>query len=192
LCGALCLDPLTPQFHWGNRDEHRPISTSSLASSVLSKSRLSRSKKRGTEHPGSDVLGKDGIIIMDSPSNPGVPIVYRSAEMKASNPDRLNLNMRQLPVLPILEGEEKLRMLNLQHNSIPHLQNLGVLRRLVFLDLYDNLVQEITGLDSLSSLRVLMLGRNRYRRSRTSLLGRSHDLVGGVVACCFIAETQTT
>lgn len=164
MCACVLLDSasMAHQFHWGSRDEHRPISTSSLASSVLSKNRLSRSKKRGSDHPVPDMLSKDGIIIVDSPTNPGVPIVYRSAEVKAANPDRLNLNMRQLSVLPVLEGEEKLRMLNLQHNSIPHLQNLHILRRLVFLDMYDNLVQEITGLDTLPSLRVLMLGRNRY------------------------------
>ena len=150
------------QFHWASREEHRPISTTSLASSVLSKNRLSRSKKRTSDYAHLDTHSKDGVIIIDSPSNPGVPIVYRSAEVRATNPDRLNLNMRQLPVLPILEGEEKLRMLNLQHNSIPQLQNLNILRRLVFLDMYDNLVQDITGLESLPSLRVLMLGRNRY------------------------------
>ncbi len=152
---------MSHQFHWNSRDDHRPISTSSLASSVLSKSRLSRSKKRTADHPMPDMFGKDGIIIVDSPSNPGVPIVYRSADFRAANPDRLNLNMRQLPVMPILEGEEKLRMLNLQHNSISQLQNLHLLRRLVFLDMYDNLVQDMAGLDSLPALRVLMLGRNR-------------------------------
>ena len=60
-----------------------------------------------------------------------------------------------------LQGEEQLRLLNLQHNSITKMQHLGHLHRLVFLDFYDNLLQEITGLDNLGSLRVLMLGRNR-------------------------------
>ena len=62
---------------------------------------------------------------------------------------------------PILEGEERLRMLNLQHNAITQLQHLSSLRRLVFLDLYDNLISEISGLDALLSLRVLMLGKNK-------------------------------
>lgn len=42
------------------------------------------------------------------------------------------------------------------------LQHLSGLRRLVFLDLYDNLVQDMSGLEELLSLRVLMLGKNRY------------------------------
>ena len=52
-------------------------------------------------------------------------------------------------------------MLNLQHNAITKLQHLSALRRLVFLDLYDNLISEISGLDTLTSLRVLMLGKNK-------------------------------
>ena len=35
------------------------------------------------------------------------------------------------------------------------------LKRLIFLDLYDNQIEEITGLNSLRSLRVLMLGKNK-------------------------------
>ncbi len=92
---------------------------------------------------------------------PGVPVIYRSPEERSLNPDRLNLDRRQLTACPILEGEERLRLLNLQHNSISRLQYLGCLRRLVFLDLYDNLLHEISGLEGLVSLRVLMLGRNR-------------------------------
>lgn len=71
---------------------------------------------------------------------------------------------------PILEGEERLRMLNLQHNSIMQVQNLSSLRRLVFLDLYDNLISEISGLDALLSLRVLMLGKNKLVYWTTLLL----------------------
>ena len=77
------------------------------------------------------------------------------------NPDRLNLDRRHLTVCPFLEGEERLRLLNLQHNTITRLQNLGNLRRLVFLDVYDNLVHDMSGLEALLSLRVLMLGKNR-------------------------------
>lgn len=104
---------------------------------------------------------KDHVIFTESPVVPGVPVVLRSPEERAANPERLNLDRRQLMVCPILEGEERLRLLNLQHNSIGRIQHLDGLRRLVFLDLYDNLVHEITGLGGLVSLRVLMLGRNR-------------------------------
>lgn len=68
---------------------------------------------------------------------------------------------RRLNICPLLEGEEQLRLLNLQHNMIRHIQHLSALRRLIFLDLYDNMIAEISGLQSLVSLRVLMLGKNR-------------------------------
>ncbi len=103
---------------------------------------------------------------------PGVPVVYRPPEERAVNPDRLNLDRRHLTVCPILEGEDRLRLLNLQHNSISRLQHLSNLRRLVFLDLYDNLVHEVTGLEGLLSLRVLMLGKNRWVGGRGREGGR--------------------
>ena len=62
---------------------------------------------------------------------------------------------------PILEGEDQLRLLNYQHNIIQRIQHLNGLKRLIFLDLYDNQIEEISGLASLRSLRVLMLGKNK-------------------------------
>ena len=62
---------------------------------------------------------------------------------------------------PVLEGEEQLRLLNYQHNSIREISHLSALKRLIFLDLYDNMIEEISGLGNLRSLRVLMLGKNR-------------------------------
>lgn len=58
-------------------------------------------------------------------------------------------------------GLEKLRLLNLQHNLLTHVHSLEPLRRLVFLDLYDNRISDIAGIAGLVSLRVLMLGKNR-------------------------------
>ncbi|PIK35292.1 hypothetical protein BSL78_27879 [Apostichopus japonicus] len=103
----------------------------------------------------------DRVVFSESPSIPGVPIVYRSPEEKGANPDRLNLDRRRLTVCPILEGEEQLRLLNFQHNAIQRIEHLNNLRRLIFLDLYDNRIEEISGLSNLKSLRVLMLGKNR-------------------------------
>ena len=155
-------DPVPMQWQEKTRDNflrHFPNST---------KHRLSRTKLRlqGTEPatvtPSESTTHlRDHVVFTESPVAPGVPVVARPPEDKAVNPERLNLDRKHLMVCPILEGEERLRLLNLQHNSIGRLQHLNNLRRLVFLDLYDNLVQEITGLDSLVSLRVLMLGRNR-------------------------------
>nr|KAI8769795.1 leucine-rich repeat-containing protein 49-like [Biomphalaria glabrata] len=110
------------------------------------------------------ILPGDRVIFSENPSIPGVPVVYRTLEERASNPDRLNLDRRKLTMCPILEGEEQLRLLNYQHNLITHMQNLSSLKRLIFLDLYDNHIEEITGLSSLRSLRVLMLGKNRIKK----------------------------
>ena len=97
---------------------------------------------------------------------------------------------RNLVVCPVLEGEEKLRLLNLQHNFIRHIENIGHLKRLVFLDLYANCIEGICGLKELVSLRVLMLGKNRIQRvtgletlSKLDVL----DLHGNQVCVCVCA-----
>uniref|UniRef100_A0A4W3IE38 Leucine rich repeat containing 49 n=1 Tax=Callorhinchus milii TaxID=7868 RepID=A0A4W3IE38_CALMI len=99
----------------------------------------------------------------ESSSIPGIPVVYRTAEEREENADRLNLDRRRLTVCPILEGEQQLRLLNFQHNLITEIQHLSNLRRLIFLDLYNNHIEEISGLFALKSLRVLMLGKNRIK-----------------------------
>ena len=94
---------------------------------------------------------------------------------------------RNLVVCPVLEGEEKLRLLNLQHNSIRHIENISHLKRLVFLDLYANCIEGICGLKELVSLRVLMLGKNRIQRvSGLETLTKLDvlDLHGNQVCAC--------
>ncbi|XP_065837178.1 leucine-rich repeat-containing protein 49-like isoform X2 [Oscarella lobularis] len=106
----------------------------------------------------------DKVVFAESPSVPGVPVVYRLPEDKQENPEILNLSRRQLSVCPILEGEIQLKLLNFQHNMITRIQHLSCLRNLIFLDLYDNLIEEISGLSSLTSLRILLLGKNRISK----------------------------
>uniref|UniRef100_A0A8C1XWV9 Uncharacterized protein n=1 Tax=Cyprinus carpio TaxID=7962 RepID=A0A8C1XWV9_CYPCA len=78
--------------------------------------------------------------------------------------ERLDLDRRGLTDVPHLDAAENLRLLNMQHNLISHLQDLLHLQRLVFLDLYDNRVIDMSGVSSLTSLRVLLLGKNRIQR----------------------------
>ncbi|KAF1335668.1 hypothetical protein FI667_g1023, partial [Globisporangium splendens] len=102
---------------------------------------------------------------------PGVPIVYRNQKSKASNPERLNLDRWNLPVIPLLEGEQMLRLLNLQNNSIRKIENLLGLPNLIFLDLYNNRIEAsgsyfndievMQNLNDLKELRVLNLGGNK-------------------------------
>ncbi|KAJ8340642.1 hypothetical protein SKAU_G00352750 [Synaphobranchus kaupii] len=97
-----------------------------------------------------------------APSCPPAPL--HSREDYTSNPERLDMDRRGLEECPLLEGEERLRLLNFQHNLISRIENLSHLRRLVFLDLYDNRITEMSGISALTSLRVLMLGKNRIKR----------------------------
>ncbi|XP_072258403.1 leucine-rich repeat-containing protein 49 isoform X2 [Pyxicephalus adspersus] len=99
-----------------------------------------------------------------SKSEPGCPVVRRTPDEKAASPDKLNLERLRLSAFPVIEDEEQLRLLYLQHNFITSIQNLSSLQRLIFLDLYDNQIEEISGLASIKSLRVLMLGKNRIQK----------------------------
>nr|XP_012623764.1 leucine-rich repeat-containing protein 49 isoform X6 [Microcebus murinus] len=95
---------------------------------------------------------------------PSFPILQRSSEEKILYSDRLTLERQKLTVCPIIDGEEHLRLLNFQHNFITRIQNISNLQRLIFLDLYDNQIEEISGLSTLRSLRVLLLGKNRIKK----------------------------
>jgi leucine-rich repeat-containing protein 49 len=100
------------------------------------------------------------IIFAELPQIPGVLVVYRKPSERAANPERLQLDKRELSHMPLLEGEERLRLLNLQHNLITRVENLVSLPNLIFLDLYNNHIEEINNLHTISTLRVLMLGKN--------------------------------
>ncbi|XP_063955816.1 leucine-rich repeat-containing protein 49-like isoform X13 [Lytechinus pictus] len=116
------------------------------------------------ESPDEHEPSGDRVLFSESPSLPGVPVVYRTQEERSLNPDRLNLDRRKLTQCPILEGEDHLRLLNFQHNGIRRIEHLASLRRLIFLDLYDNRIETISGLDTMRSLRVLMLGKNKIQK----------------------------
>lgn len=78
------------------------------------------------------------------------------------NPERLNLDRRQLEICPILEQESRLRLLNFQNNHIRNIQNLENLNNLIFLDLYNNKITSLDGsLSAVKGLRVLMAGKNK-------------------------------
>lgn len=66
------------------------------------KPRLSRSKHQEDE-VSFKTAAKDHLIIGESPTMPGVPVVFRPPEERAANPDRLNLDRRQFTSCPILE-----------------------------------------------------------------------------------------
>jgi leucine-rich repeat-containing protein 49 len=110
------------------------------------------------------VENDDKIIFAELPGLPGVLVVYRKPSERNTNPERLNLDRRELTQMPLLEGEERLRLLNYQHNFIGKIENLLSLPNLIFLDLYNNQIKEINSLHTIPTLRVLMLGKNQIEK----------------------------
>ncbi|GLH07241.1 Protein artichoke [Gryllus bimaculatus] len=90
----------------------------------------------------------------------------RAPHERDRRPDRICLDRRGLTKLPVIIGEPRLRLLSMQHNLISRLDDLSLqsLSRLVFLDIYDNQLEKVSGLDYLENLRVLLMGKNRIRR----------------------------
>lgn len=93
----------------------------------------------------------------------GTVHVSRTQKAKEKNPDRICLDRRGLSAVPIVDGEAQLRLLSLQHNLLSKLDGLQEQRFLflVFLDVYDNQLESISSLDTVESLRVLLMGKNR-------------------------------
>lgn len=112
--------------------------------------------------PLSNELPSDGVIFAKTKSSPEALVVFRTTEERLRNPERLNLDRRQLEVCPLLEQEQRLRLLNFQNNSIRSIQNLENLPNLIFLDLYNNKITSLEGpLSTVKGLRVLMAGKNK-------------------------------
>ena len=66
---------------------------------------------------------------------PNVIIVYRRPSERKNHPEKLSLEHRGLKHVPLLEGEEKLKQLNLSQNEITKIENIVSLPNLTFLDL---------------------------------------------------------
>lgn len=79
---------------------------------------------------------------------------------------RLNLDHKDLDHFPLLEGEEKLKLLTFKGNRIEKIENVVSLPNLIYLDLYDNQIKEIQNLHTVPTLRVLMIAKNNITRIR--------------------------
>ncbi|XP_046403321.1 leucine-rich repeat-containing protein 49 isoform X2 [Ischnura elegans] len=88
----------------------------------------------------------------------------RHQKEKERNPDRISLDKRGITSFPIFLGEGKIKLLSLQHNLINKIEDVVGLKRLVFLDLYNNQIGTTEGLGCLQNLRVLLLGKNRIQQ----------------------------
>ncbi|CAG9862112.1 unnamed protein product [Phyllotreta striolata] len=96
----------------------------------------------------------------------GLLHVSRVQEEKETHPDRISLDRRGITTIPIIDGEPKLRLLSMQHNLVNSLELLSrqSFPSLVFLDIYDNQIEQIQYLDKLVNLRVLLMGKNRIKK----------------------------
>ena len=65
--------------------------------------------------------------------------------------------------MPLLEGEEKLKMLTFQHNKIAKIENLISLPNLLYLDLHDNLIRDIENI-AIPSIKVLLIAKNQLAK----------------------------
>ncbi|CAD8113665.1 unnamed protein product [Paramecium sonneborni] len=104
------------------------------------------------------------IIFSELQQIPGIWVCYRRPLERQINPEKLSLDSLDLQHIPLLEGEEKLKILTFQHNRIGIIQNLVSLPNLLYLDLYDNLIKEIEELKQVSKLKVLLLPKNQIRK----------------------------
>lgn len=109
-----------------------------------------------------DEVPADGIMFARVRNQPETLVVFRTPDERTRNPERLNLDRRQLDVCPFLEYEHRLRLLNFQNNNISRIQHLENLPNLIFLDMYNNKLSTLEGPVSCArGLRVLMAGKNR-------------------------------
>eukprot|EP01039_Chlorochromonas_danica_P010588 gene10587-11734_t len=133
--------------------------------------------------PVSDEIPPDGIIFakIRNPSSSisgDTFVVFRTAEERLRNPERLNLDRRQLDHCPVLEQEQRLRLLNYQNNNIKLIANLENLPNLIFLDLYNNKIVTLDGpLSHVKGLRVLMAGKNRINKISNLLSLKKLDVL---------------
>ncbi|CAN0554709.1 unnamed protein product, partial [Ectocarpus sp. 12 AP-2014] len=95
----------------------------------------------------------------------GVLLVRRSEDAKKRSPERLNLHRRRLTSCPIIQGDNRLRLLNYQNNLISKITNLANLPNLIFIDLYNNVIDTLEGpLSTMTALRVMMVGKNKIQK----------------------------
>lgn len=102
-----------------------------------------------------------GTIFCELKQIPQVMIVYRRPGERVKNAERISLDDRQLARVPLLEGEERLKYLNLSGNNICKIENLVSLPSLSFLDLSCNKIREIVPQPVVRTLKVLLLAQNQ-------------------------------
>ena len=108
--------------------------------------------------------GKGDILYVEIPQIPKNIVIYRKPTIRNKNSEKLYLNKKDLPHIPLLEGEENLKLLSLETNLITKIDHLISLNNLLFLNLYENKISEIENLQTVPKLKALMLGKNNISK----------------------------
>lgn len=100
------------------------------------------------------------VIYVEIPQIPKKLVIYRRPCIRMKSLEKFNLSQKDLPHIPLFEGEENLKILSLDMNLISKIDQLISLNNLTYLNLYCNRIAEIENLDASTRLRVLLLGKN--------------------------------
>ena len=104
------------------------------------------------------------IIYIEIPQIPKRIVIYRRPYARMKSPDKLNLCKKDLPHIPLFEGEDNLKYLSLEMNQITKIEQLISLSNLIYLNLYGNKISEIENLQNVPKLKILFLGRNNIEK----------------------------
>jgi Leucine-rich repeat (LRR) protein len=90
-------------------------------------------------------------IFVEMKQIPGVVIVYRRPLERQANPEKIVLDSKNLHSVPLLEGEEAIKVLVLSNNNIRKIDHLVSVPNLHTLDLSCNKLTEINCFWSISN-----------------------------------------
>ena len=108
--------------------------------------------------------GDCDIIFVEIPQIPKKLVIYRKPDFRYKLLYKMNLNNKDLPHIPLFEGEENLKFLSLEQNWINKIDKLVSLNNLIYLNLYGNRITEIENLTCNTKLKILLLGKNFIER----------------------------
>ena len=108
--------------------------------------------------------GDCDIIYIEIPQIPKKLVIYRRPHCRMKSLNKLNLSQRDLPHIPLFEGEDNLKYLSLELNRITKIDKLISLNNLIYLNLYGNFISEIENLVNINKLKFLLLGKNNIEQ----------------------------
>ena len=108
--------------------------------------------------------GECDIIYIEIPQIPKKLVIYRRPHCRMKSLNKLSLSQRDLPHIPLFEGEDNLKYLSLELNRISKIDKLISLNNLIYLNLYGNYISEIENLSNVTKLKFLLLGKNNIEK----------------------------